>query len=173
MNDFKGSWGKFTVVPDDVNTFVPVEIGSFTSIASGLTIVSGQHPCVEFPLVVSTFPFYEWNVDDNYPPSKMGGKVTIGSDVWIGQDVTILEGVEVGHGAIVGAGSVVTKNVLEYEIVAGNPAEVKSSRFDFPKIAELIDIAWWDWDMQKIIEAVPYMTNIDRFIEKYGINEQS
>jgi acetyltransferase-like isoleucine patch superfamily enzyme len=171
MNDFIGSWGKFTVVPDDVNTFIPVEIGSFTSIASGLTIVSGQHPCVEFPLVVSTFPFNEWNIDDNYPPSKMGGTVKIGSDVWIGQDVTILEGVVVGHGAIIGAGSVVTKEVLPYEIVAGNPAEVKGIRFDFPKIEQLLEIEWWNWDMQKIIEAVPRMTNIERFIEIYGIEE--
>jgi virginiamycin A acetyltransferase len=101
----------------------------------------------------------------------MGGTVKIGSDVWIGQDVTILEGVVVGHGAIIGAGSVVTKEVLPYEIVAGNPAEVKGIRFDFPKIEQLLEIEWWNWDMQKIIEAVPRMTNIERFIEIYGIEE--
>jgi maltose O-acetyltransferase len=51
-----------------------------------------------------------------------GGDVVIGDRVWIGYRAVILPGVTVGDGAVVGAGSVVTKNVLPYTIVAGNPA---------------------------------------------------
>jgi acetyltransferase-like isoleucine patch superfamily enzyme len=40
----------------------------------------------------------------------------------IGANSTILPGIEVGQYAIVGAGSVVTKNVGDYQVVAGNPA---------------------------------------------------
>lgn len=50
--------------------------------------------------------------------------ITIGEDAWIGANVTILPKVTyIGRGAIIGAGSVVTKNVMDYKIVAGNPAK--------------------------------------------------
>ena len=54
--------------------------------------------------------------------------VYIGDDVWIGGHVIILPGVHVGSHSIIGAGSVVTKDVPEYAIVAGNPAQVKKYR---------------------------------------------
>lgn len=55
-------------------------------------------------------------------------EVIIGDDVWIGGNVTILPGVTVGSHSIIGACSVVTKDVPEYAIVAGNPAQVKKFR---------------------------------------------
>ena len=63
--------------------------------------------------------------------------VVIGNDVWIGGRVIILPGVKIGDGAIigrigdmsvVGACSVVTKDVSEYDVVAGNPARVIKNR---------------------------------------------
>lgn len=54
--------------------------------------------------------------------------IVIEDDVWIGSRVTILPGVRVGKGAIIGAGSVVTKEVLPYTIVAGNPARIIGNR---------------------------------------------
>ncbi len=49
--------------------------------------------------------------------------IVIEDDVWIGSRVTILPGVKIGRGSIIGAGSVVTRAVLPYTIVAGNPAK--------------------------------------------------
>lgn len=46
----------------------------------------------------------------------------------IGGRVIILPGVKIGDGAIIGAGSVVTKDVSEYDVVAGNPARVIKNR---------------------------------------------
>lgn len=43
---------------------------------------------------------------------------------WIGFNCIILKGVIIGEGAIVAAGSVVTKDVPDYAVVAGNPAQV-------------------------------------------------
>ena len=51
-----------------------------------------------------------------------GGDITIGDRAWIGYRAIVLPGVTIGEGAVVGAGSVVSKDVLPYTIVAGNPA---------------------------------------------------
>jgi acetyltransferase-like isoleucine patch superfamily enzyme len=50
-------------------------------------------------------------------------EVDIADDVMIGAGAIILKDVKIGQGSIVGAGSVVTKNVLPFTIVAGNPAK--------------------------------------------------
>lgn len=146
---------------------VALTIGNFCSIGSGLKIYSGTHPCIDYPNVVSQYPFKEqWDVE--YPPSKGDGRVTIGHDVWIATDVSILEGVNIGNGAIIGARSNVTKDVEPYSFVAGNPAEEKYLRFEPFDILRLLVIQWWFWDEEKIKEAMPYMKNIKKFIEQYA-----
>lgn len=50
--------------------------------------------------------------------------IVIKDDAWIGMNVTILKGVTIGKGSIVGAGSVVTKDVPDWTLVAGNPANI-------------------------------------------------
>jgi len=50
--------------------------------------------------------------------------VTVGKYVFIGAGSRIFPGVTIGNGALVAAGSIVTKNVNDFEIVSGNPAEV-------------------------------------------------
>lgn len=52
------------------------------------------------------------------------GAVVIGKNVWIGDKATILPGVMIGDGAVIAANSVVTKDVVPYSVVAGNPARV-------------------------------------------------
>lgn len=48
--------------------------------------------------------------------------VTICDDAWIGAGAIVLRGVRIGVGGVVAAGAVVTKDVLPYTVVAGNPA---------------------------------------------------
>ena len=54
--------------------------------------------------------------------------VRIGAWADIGVNAIILPGITIGRGAIVGAGAVVTKDVADFDIVAGVPARVIRSR---------------------------------------------
>lgn len=56
------------------------------------------------------------------------GSVRLEDDVWIGANATILDNVEIGRGCIVGAGSVVNKNLAEYSVAVGIPAQVIRKR---------------------------------------------
>jgi virginiamycin A acetyltransferase len=162
------SCGKLTVLPEDVQVFPEVDllIGSFCSIGSGFKIYSGLHPTVNNPAAVSQFPFREVASVDYFECVK-GGQVSIGNDVWIASEVRILTGVSVGDGAIIAAGSVVTKDIPPYTFVAGNPAEVKYMRFSHSQIQKLLSITWWEWEYDKIKTAVPFMKDVQSFIDKY------
>lgn len=59
-----------------------------------------------------------------YDESYIYKKIVIGDNVWLGNRVTIVGNVEIGEGVIVAAGSVVCKNIPDYAIVGGNPAEI-------------------------------------------------
>lgn len=50
--------------------------------------------------------------------------VEIGAYTFIGGGAAVMPGVKIGKGCVVGVNSVVTKDVLDYTIVAGVPAKV-------------------------------------------------
>lgn len=52
------------------------------------------------------------------------GAVRIGSGAWLGHGVVVLPGVRIGRNAIVGANAVVTRDVPDYAIAAGVPAQI-------------------------------------------------
>ena len=86
------------------------------------------------------------------------GDTIIGNDVWIGTNVTIMPGVHIGDGAIIATNSTVTKDVAPYAIVGGNPAVEIRKRFFDPKIKELLEMQWWNWDIEKITDNLEYLT---------------
>ena len=57
-----------------------------------------------------------------------GAPIEIGDDVWLGGHVFINKGLKIGDGAVIGAGAIVTKNIPDYSIAVGNPAEVIKER---------------------------------------------
>lgn len=167
------SRGRYSALPSDLDCNIDLHVGRFCSIAGGLTIVSGQHPPVDNPEVVSTFPFREWNFGD-YPPCRMSGAVVVGHDVWIGQGVTLMDGAYIGSGSIVAAGSVVPAgDYPPYSVIAGNPGIFRRFRFPVEKVRRLGNIAWWNWSDDEIKAALPYMADIDLFLEKFGGKEKT
>ena len=54
--------------------------------------------------------------------------VQIDDDVWIGARAIIMPGIHIGKGAVIGAGAVVTRDVEQYNVVAGVPAKVIKKR---------------------------------------------
>lgn len=94
--------------------------------------------------------------------------VTIGNDVWIGANVVILQGVHIGDGAVIAAGAVVTKDVDDYAIVGGVPANLIRYRFSESQIKAFKDIRWWDWDDNKIRDNMELFYRPEDFLKKYS-----
>ncbi len=93
----------------------------------------------------------------------------IGHDVWIGHGAVVMPGVSIGNGAVIGANAVVTKDVGAYEIVAGAPAKRLRLRFP-PEISHRIEaLAWWDWPVAKLADAIPDMQAlpIEDFLDRW------
>jgi len=127
-------------------------IGKFCQIATGARFImnGGNHSLDGF----STYPFqaFQWPIQTQTSTGFIKGDTIVGNDVWIGNSATFLPGVCVGDGAIIGANSVVTKNVVPYSIVAGSPAREIRKRFDVETIHFLLELKWWDWEVEKIVQ---------------------
>lgn len=128
-------------------------IGKFCALATGVKFImnGANHQISGF----STYPFQIFgNGWERIMPQldelSNKGDTVIGNDVWIGYEALIMPGVQIGDGAIIASKSVVTTNVLPYTIVGGNPAKVIRKRFADDVINTLLEIAWWNWDIEKI-----------------------
>ena len=97
------------------------------------------------------------------------GDIIVENDVWIGATSTIMSGVKISNGAVIAGGSTVTKDVPPFAIVAGNPGKVVRYRFTEEQIKDLLEIAWWNWDENKIKEEsmLLWSPDINHFIEKH------
>lgn len=166
--------GDYTIGGGNVRVYsrIPdrkLTIGKFSLIGGNTIFMLAMDHRID---TVSAYPF-DMLYDESgsrYKVVTSKGDITVGHDAWIGLDSLVLSGVTIGHGAVVGARSVVTKSVPPYGIAAGNPAKFIRYRFDEATIAKLLEIAWWDWPIEKIRGAWPMLMSedISAFIEKYG-----
>lgn len=139
-------------------------IGKFCAIATGAKfIMNGANHKLDS---ISTYPFpifgngWESSMDQLLNlPSR--GDTVIGNDVWIGYESVIMPGVNIEDGAVIAAKSVVVKDVPAYAIVGGNPATVIRKRFSDAEIAKLLEICWWNWDIEQITQAIPLIMSND------------
>ncbi len=145
-------------------------IGKFCMIASDVKfIMNGAN---HLSKSISSYPFAifgeDWKdaMEGKHYPNK--GNIEIGNDVWIGYNSTIMPGVKIGDGAIIASNSTVTKNVAPYTIVGGNPAKEIKKRFSQEQIEKLLEIKWWNWEIEKITKNVKNLTseNFENLIKK-------
>ena len=148
-------------------------IGKFTSIAAMTRINPSNHPMSRasqshFTYRASAY-FDGEHDDDEIFAWRRGQGVTIGHDVWIGHGAIVLPGRTIGNGAVVGAGSVVTKDVVPYAIVVGNPARVLRMRFTPETAARMQALCWWDWPHATLHGALGDFRALsaERFLDKY------
>ncbi|MCB1425218.1 MAG: CatB-related O-acetyltransferase [Zhengella sp.] len=140
-------------------------IGRFTAIASGVRFImnGANHAMGGF----STYPFnifghgWEKGFDTATWSEQSRGDTVVGNDVWIGMDCLVMPGVSIGDGAIIATGSVVASDVAAYTVAGGNPARPIRARFDAATIAALLDIAWWDWDADRISRNIDAIRGAD------------
>jgi acetyltransferase-like isoleucine patch superfamily enzyme len=93
-----------------IQAFDHITIGNCVVINDGVTLIAGSHD------------------PDSEDYQFVTKPIVIKNHAWIAMNATVLPGVTIGEAAVVGAGSVVTRDVGDYEIVAGNPARRIRSR---------------------------------------------
>ena len=128
-------------------------IGKFCAIATNVKfIMNGANHKLDG---ISTYPFpifgngWETAMDKLMGLPSRGDPI-IGNDVWIGYESLIMPGVNVGDGVAIAARSVVVRDIPPYTIAGGNPARPIKQRFSDTDIEILLEIKWWDWDIEKI-----------------------
>lgn len=140
-------------------------IGKFCSIACGTQFIMG--PANHRTSSVTTYPFAvfggEWaeRVPSHLSQLPFKGDIIVGNDVWIGRNSVILPGVTIGDGAIVAAHSVVARDVEPYTVVDGNPARFLKKRFREELIQFLLQLRWWDFPPEKLVEILPLLCDTD------------
>jgi chloramphenicol O-acetyltransferase type B len=145
-----------SVDPENIDQLI---IGKFCSIATGAKFMMcgtqghnynwiAAHPLDGFD--ASFFPGHQWK-----------GNTIIGNDVWIGAEALIMPGVQIADGAVIASRAVVTKNVGAYEIWGGNPARLIKKRFEKEDIAKLLQIKWWDWNLETLKRNLQHLRSAD------------
>ena len=75
----------------------------------------------------------------------------------------------IGHGAVAAAGAVVTTDVAPHAVVGGVPARFIKWRFAPEISTRIIALSWWDWEHQRLAEAVDDMRALsaEAFLARY------
>ncbi|MFD1746864.1 CatB-related O-acetyltransferase [Rhizobium helianthi] len=130
-----------------------LKIGRFVQIAREVIFITSSANHAMSGLTTYPFRVFSPETITDYQCLPFHDTV-VGHDVWIGHGATIMPGVTIGSGAIIAARAVVTRDVPPYTIVGGNPATVLRQRFPDADIADLLQLAWWDWPLDRIERAL-------------------
>ena len=151
------AFGDYSYVERDSDIWC-ARIGKFANIASAVRVNATNHPTWRATLHHFTYRAANYwddaDMEEEFFDWRRANAVTIGHDTWFGHGSTVLPGVAIGDGAVVGAGAVVSKDVDPYTIVAGVPARLLRRRFPEDVAEEIEALCWWDWQGDRLAEAV-------------------
>lgn len=148
-------------------------VGKFCAIAAAVRLNALAHPIERVSQHKITYRPNEYflgaKVDAAFRERRMAARVTVGHDVWIGHGAVVMPGLVIGNGAVVAAGAVVTRDVPAYAVVAGVPARFLKWRFPQGITARIEQLAWWDWDHDRLGRAVADMQELsaEDFLARY------
>lgn len=106
-----------------------IYIGDHVMFGPNVTVITGRHR-------TDLIGRYMITVTDAEKRPEDDREVVFKGDNWVGANATVLQGVTIGRGAVIAAGAVVTKDVPDYAIVGGVPAELIKYRFDEQRLEE-------------------------------------
>jgi acetyltransferase-like isoleucine patch superfamily enzyme len=134
--------GTFVEIQRNAVVGANCKISSHSFICEGVTIEDGVfvgHGVMftndPYPRAVSPNGALQTDKDWIVVPTTVRRRASIGSNA------TILAGLTIGEGAIVGAGAVVTRDVPDYAIVAGVPANIIGRAADDPRLIKAENVA--------------------------------
>jgi chloramphenicol O-acetyltransferase type B len=153
-----------SVDPENIDQLI---IGKFCSIATGAKFMMCGTQGHNYNWIAS-HPLHGFD-DSFFPGHQWKGNTVIGNDVWIGAEALIMPGIHIADGAVIAARAVVTKNMRPYEIWGGNPAKFIKKRFSDEDIEKLLQIKWWDWDLETLKRNLPYLrsNNVEELWQKF------
>lgn len=94
-------------------------ISSFCFLCEGVTVEDGVFFGPRVTMTNILFPRALIEQKDNFVPTLIEAGVTLGAGA------VIVAGVKIGKSALIGAGAVVTRDILSYALVSGNPATMQ------------------------------------------------
>ena len=176
---FYGTMGRGSILARE--SCLSADIGRFSSVGRNASQIIVTHPYKE-PFVTTSPMFYSLRKQTGYTFAKKQMideyryydkereiALLIGNDCWIGYNVCFIGGVKVGDGAVVLSRAVVTKDVPPYAIVGGIPAKIIGYRYDEETIAFLLDLQWWNKDIEWLQEHWELLCDLDRLKEEMSV----
>lgn len=148
------------------SSLVTTTIGRYCSIGHAVEFGLGAHQfdgLSASPAILNNRLFMDYSGyipltrESKRPDGEETCVVTLGHDIWVGCHCLFPKDVTIGHGAVIGAGSIITHDVPPFAIVAGvgggeySKGIIKGYRFPDEVISDLLEIAWWDYDLPKMI----------------------
>ncbi|KEP68856.1 chloramphenicol acetyltransferase [Thioclava dalianensis] len=148
-------------------------VGKFANIAAFTRIGPTDHPwrnAAQHHFLYRSHYYWADEADwDEFFVQRASRRTALGPDCWIGHGAIIKPEVTIGAGAVVASGAVVTKDVAPFTIVAGVAAEPLRMRFPDEVAQDLLDLAWWDWEHERLHAALADFRALPaaEFVAKY------